>query len=535
MWWIGVAGVAACNPTLADYCAQGTPECTPLDGGLRDGASDSAAEARQDASMCDPTKSPHDDACVIDEAYGVFVSPTGSDSNQGTKSAPLRTIGRGMDVAKAAGKRVYVCAGMFAEKLVVSAARDGTNVFGALDCASWSYGALNKVTVAPAEAGYALELDGLQTGITVEDVEFDAQPATRGSAGESSVAAFAAGSQNVAFTRVTIAAGNAADGAPGASPGAVAVDGGAKAPGSNWFGTPPDYAELNGINAGDAGGAPSVHCTCPDQSQTSGGQGGGPMNIPTPGIGTPSYSDAGAGAGGSNAVSCGNGGISQNGGDAPDAAADLPSMMLGTASAMGWAPGVGVAGSDGKPGQGGGGGGNGRLSTGAGGGGACGGCGGAGGQPGAGGGSSIALLSYESSVTLVGCVLTAKMAGNGGPGGSGEPGQAGGFPGSPSSSSGSGVSAGCAGGAGGAGAGGNGGQGGPGGSSLGIGYVGTPPTVDGSVVPQATSRAGIMLGSAGMGGAGGSGGAAASSSTGTAGGDGPAGQTGIAAAIQVLP
>jgi uncharacterized membrane protein YgcG len=434
-----------------------------------------------------------------------------------------------MDVAKLAGKRVYVCAGTFPEKLVVAAARDGVNVYGALDCATWSYGNANKVIVAPAQTGYALELEGLQTGITFEDVEFDAQPANPGSAGESSIAVFASGSQNVALHRVAIVAGKAADGASSASPGAAAADGGASAAGSNWFGTPPSYGELDGTNAGDAGGAPAAHCTCPDQSETSGGQGGGPMNIPTPSAGTPSYADAGAGAGGTNAVSCGTGGTAQNGGDAPDAAAELPGMTLGVCSATGWAPGIGVAGTDGKPGQGGGGGGNGRLSSGSGGSGACGGCGGAGGKPGSGGGSSIGLLSFQSSVTLAGCALTAKTAGNGGAGGSAQPGQSGGVMG------GNGAAGGCQGGAGGAGAGGNGGQGGPGGLSLGLGYAGAPPTIDGAVVAQAASRAGIVLGSAGMGGAGGSKGPAASNSTGPAGGDGTPGQTGIAAAVESLP
>ena len=533
MLLVGGAGLAACSPTLADYCAPGTPECTPLEAGSPDGASDGPTEGGHDAAACDRASAPHDDGCVIAEAYGVFVAPAGSDSNPGTRTAPLLTLGQGMDVAKAAGKRVYVCAGTFPEKLVVSTARDGVNVYGALDCATWSYGPLNKVVVAPTETGYALDVEGLQAGITFEDVEFDAQPASYGSAGQSSIAVFANGSQNVAFERVTIVAGNAADGAPGASPGAAAGDGGSNTPGSNWFGTPPGYSELNGINAADAGGPPSAHCTCPDQSATSGGQGGGPMNIPTPGAGTPSYSDAGTGAPGVNAQQCNSQGSGGGyGGDAPVPAPDMPSASFGVCSATGWAPGIGVVGTDGKPGQGGGGGGNGRLSSGSGGGGACGGCGGAGGKPGVGGGSSIALLSYHSNVAFAGCVLMAKGAGNGGAGGGGEPGQAGGSPGSPS---GSGVGVGCAGGAGGAGAGGNGAQGGPGGLSLGIGYIGAPPTIDGSAVTQVASRAGIVLGSAGMGGAGGIKGAAASSSTGPAGADGAPGQAGLAAAVEPLP
>jgi hypothetical protein len=485
-----------------------------------------------DAAACDATKAPSEDPCVVDEAYGVFVSPSGSDANPGTRPAPVLTIGHGMDLAKAAGKRVYVCAGSFAEPLVVAAARDGVNVYGALDCTTWGYGTGNKVVVAPSAAGYALELSGLETGVTFEDIEFDAQSANPSTAGASSIAVFVSGSQTVVLDRVTMVAGNAADGSSGAS-GAPNPDGGTSADPSNWFGTPPSYAELDGINAGDAGGAPSAHCACPDQSATSGGQGGGPMNIPTPSAGGPPYGDAGAGLAGVNAAVCGNGGSpAANGADAPDAAADTPSTSLGVCSSTDWAPGVGVTGTDGKPGQGGGGGGNGRLSTGSGGGGACGGCGGAGGKAGAGGGSSIALLSYQSSVTLVGCVLTAKAAGNGGSGGSGEQGQGGGGSGYPLGNL---PSSGCPGGTGGAGAGGNGAQGGPGGLSLGIGYSGAPPTIDGALISQAASHADITLGSAGMGGAGGSKGAAASSSTGPAGADGAPGQTGIAAAVESLP
>ncbi|MGO9834125.1 MAG: hypothetical protein ACLP1X_07925 [Polyangiaceae bacterium] len=523
---MGASGLAGCNPSLADYCAQGTPECSPADAAARDGNVAVGSEAAADASACDPTKAPHDASCVITEAYGVFVSPAGSDSNVGTRAAPARTIGHGMDLAKAAGKRVYVCAGSFQEQLVAASTRDGVSVYGALDCATWSYAAANKVVVAPAAAGYALELEGLRAGTTFEDLEFDAQNAAPGVAGGSSVAVFASSSRNIALQRVVMVAGNATDGTSGASPGGA--DGGGSA--TNWYGTPPGYAELDGKSAGDAGAAPATTCVCPDQSSSTGGAGGGPLNTPTPTAGLPSWGDAGAGAGGMNAVVCGNGGSpTANGADAPINAADTPSSSLGACSASGWSPGVGVAGADGKPGQGGGGGGNGRLSNGSGGGGACGGCGGAGGQPGQAGGSSIALLSYQSSITLESCVLTAKAAGNGGAGGSGEPGEGGGGGGFPAAASG------CAGGGGGAGAGGNGGQGGPGGLSLGVGYAGTAPTISGAVVSQAASYPGITLGTAGAGGASGSRGAAAANSTGTSGVDGIAGPSGLAAAVGALP
>jgi hypothetical protein len=520
---IGAVAVAGCNPSVADYCSPGSPECSATDAAMGDAGRDAGAEAETAASGCDATKPPHDESCVLDDAFGVFVSPAGSDANPGSKSAPVRSIGRGMDLAKAAAKRVYVCGGSYPEPLMVGTSRDGVNVYGALDCASWTYDAANRVVVAPAQSGYPLAIEGLQTGVTFEDIEFDAQNASAGAPGISSVAVFVSASQGIRFDRVTMVAGSASDGAPGGSIGTA----------SNWFGTPPAYAELNGSNAEDAGSAPNKPCTCGDQSQTSGGAGGGPMNIPSPGAGTPAYSDAGPGAAGMNAVVCGSGGSPPaNGADAPMPVADVPSASLGTCSASGWVPGVGAIGGDGKPGQGGGGGGNGRLSTGSGGGGACGGCGGAGGKPGQGGGASIALLSFQSSITLDGCSLTANAAGNGGNGGDGEAGQAGGSPGMPT---GSGVGSGCTGGAGGAGAGGNGAQGGAGGLSLGIGYVGAPPTIDGAVVTQANTHSGITIGAAGAGGAGGLRGASATSSTGPAGALGGSGPPGVAAAVEAVP
>ncbi|MDP9149453.1 MAG: DUF1565 domain-containing protein [Myxococcota bacterium] len=530
-WFLLGAGVlAACGPSVTEYCAAGTPECSPVDAAVGDTAPDDRIEAEvvdaaldggreaEVAPACDPTKSPHDEPCAVDTAFGIFVSPAGSDTDPGSKSAPVRSIGRAMDLAKTAGKRVYVCAGSYPEQLVVGSSRDGVNVYGALDCATWSYSAASKVRVAPALSEYALAIQGLQTGVTFEDLEFDAQNAPAVVPGASSVAVFVSSSQRLRFDRVVMLAGHGTDGAPAGS--TIAT---------NWFGAPPAYAELNGNNAEDAGGAPSKPCTCADQSQTSGGAGGGPMNIPSPGAGTPGYSDAGAGAGGINALSCATGGTGQNGGDAPVPTANIATVSQGSCSPSGCLPGNGSAGDNGKPGQGGGGGGNGRLSRGSGGAGACGGCGGAGGIGGQGGGGSIALLSFHSMIAFANCTLAATAAGNGGAGGAAEAGQAGGIMG------GNGALGGCAGGAGGAGAGGNGGQGGPGGSSVGIAYMGAPPTVDGVVFTQASSVSGISVGGAGAGGAGGLRGASAANSTGLAGAVGAPGQAGVAAAVGAVP
>jgi hypothetical protein len=478
-----------------------------------------------ESSTCDGAKAPNDDPCVIDERYGVFVSPLGADTSTGTRAAPVLTIGRGMDLAKIAGKRVYVCAGSFLEQLVVGASRDGVNVYGGLDCGTWTYNTANRVTLAPAHTGYALMLDTLVRGATFEDVEFDAQRANLANAGESSVAVFVSGSANVAFHRVVMAAGNATDGAAGAGAGS---DGGPGSGPSNWYGTPPGFAELNGNDATDAGAGGQKLCMCPDGTSSTGGQGGGPAGvgqIPRPGL--PSYgSDAGEGTPGMNGAQCARG-VGLSGADAPGSLAASASTSWGSVSSGRWVPAVGANGPNGKVGQGGGGGGDGPAGVGGGGSGACGGCGGAGGRGGLGGGSSIALLSYQSVIALVGCTLTASNAGAGGPGGGGEGGQAGSLVG------GNQLGSGCQGGGGGSGAGGNGGQGGPGGLSLGIGYVGTPPVFDAGPVAPGQALARVTVGASGAGGSKGLGGRAAATSVGQPqpGSDGPSGVAGVAQAV----
>lgn len=521
--WSVAAAAASCDPTIADYCAKGAPECTVLDGGTEGAVASDVAMSPEggseggDGGTCDPSQTPSTSACVVVEAYGVFVAPAaagGSDvTGNGTRAAPYSTLGHGIDAGQTAGKRVYVCAGTFGEPLVVGSSRDGAAIYGGLDCATWSYSAANRVIVAPAQTGFALEIDGLVTGATLNDLEFDALAASE--PGQSSIAAFVQGSQQVAFVRVTLVASQGANGSAGASAGTSGDP-------SNLIA---DAGVLNGKSASSSAPGAANACQCLTDSTTSstGGQGGSSSQNPNAGL--PSYGDdAGAGAAGVNGVSCRGLGTGANGLGGPPGSADAPSAARGTVSATGWLPASGTAGSNGKSGQGGGGGSDG-TSGGFGGGGACGGCGGAGGRPGGGGGASMALLVYQSTVALSGCTLTAASAGTGGAGGSGEPGQGGGIAGNA-------MSAGCQGGGGGAGASGNGAQGGPGGLSLGIGYSGTPPTFDGSAIAPAATLAGIIVSaSKAAGGAQGLGGA----STGLpSGADGAQGAVGVSQAVLAL-
>jgi hypothetical protein len=527
--WIGFG----CAPLPGDDCGS-QHNCPLADGAAVDVVSDAGPadnEATADAGdgpACDAASAPSDDPCVIAEAYGVFVSPAGTDGNVGTRAAPVFSIGHGMDLAKAAGKRVYVCAGAFGESLVVDPSRDGVNVYGGFDCGTWTYSATNRVTVGPSQPGYALEVEGLAHGAVFEDLEFDAPRASLANPGQSSIAVFVSGSQGVSFERVVMVAGNGTDGAPGAS-GQDHGDGGAESGASNWFGTAPAYAELNGNDATSGSAGSQKMCACGDATSSTGGQGGaGPADggqLPGPGL--PSYGgDAGEGTPGRNAVAC-TGGVGVGGADAPNSQSGVANPSWGSLSTTGWLPTVGADGSDGAPGQGGGGGGDGPAGVGGGGGGACGGCGGAGGKAGAGGGSSIALLSYQSAVTLVGCTLTANNAGNGGAAGNGEAGQPG------SLIAGTQGGSGCPGGGGGSGSGGNGAQGGPGGLSVGIGYAGTAPTFDGGPVSPAQTPARILVGRAGAAGTSGLGGPAAATGVGQPqpGADGPAGLAGAAQAV----
>ncbi|MGH7735220.1 MAG: hypothetical protein ACREOE_16410, partial [Gemmatimonadales bacterium] len=41
---VGSLGLGACGPSVADYCAPGTPECTAPEGGWLDGQVDGAPE-----------------------------------------------------------------------------------------------------------------------------------------------------------------------------------------------------------------------------------------------------------------------------------------------------------------------------------------------------------------------------------------------------------------------------------------------------------------------------------------------------------
>lgn len=462
------------------------------------GSSSSPSNRPTGASSCDTTQDPSTEPCLVTGAYGVFVSPMGSDTTgDGSQAMPYATVGKGLDAAKAAAKEVFVCAGTYGEHVVIDAAHDGVSVYGGFSCADWSYAKTNVAKIAPHDPGPALRVDTLSKGTTVSDLELDSVDAQK--PGDSSIATFVNASHNVVFRRVTMKSGNGAAGAAGADGASM----------SNYdVNLMPSDPRIAGKSAPAQMGAAAQTCSglCANANgmTSTGGAGanygsglpgsnGGPAIPENPPGQTPKHDGAGGAAG--ICWNTGRGGPGDPGATGAEVQGGIAATSSGSLSSTGWTPTDGQPGHTGGVGQGGGGGGAGcdnGSTAGGGGGGGCGGCGGTGGGGGHGGGSSFALLSVDSPVVLNACTLVAGNGGDGGAGGAGQPGQKGGFGGTVPSGS-----AGAAGGAGGDGAGGGGGGGGSGGLSIAVAYTGAAPMADGGTH--------AMVGSAGHGGPGGAG------------------------------
>ncbi len=426
-------------------CPGVTSDASSDVGGGVDGGSD-VVVIEPDGARCDVSLSPAQDPCVVVEALGVFIAPTGNDTNPGTRAAPFATFHAALPAAKSAGKRVYVCATDYDEQVTLDATVDGVSIYGGLACpggdagAAWSYTAA-PANLRPSTVGAALGADHLAMTVVLEDLGFYALDAVQ--PGASSIALFANGCASVTLRRATLVAG-------AGGPGVMSVAG------ANYTGA----TAAAGISS--AMGGATQACTCSDTSQSKGGAGGAGANASQ--AGTPALPAMGAndGAGGNSGVTCTAGGNGAS--PAADGAGGAIAASFGAAGPTGWSPSTGGSGANGGPAQGGGGGGSTTLGAGGGGGGG-GGSGGGGGGGGGAGGASFALLTVGSSLALDACSLTSGKGGDGAAGGAGQAGESGGGGGSGA----------CSGGSGGAGAGGGGGAGGAGGVSAAIGYSPVPP------------------------------------------------------------
>jgi hypothetical protein len=470
---VGAVGTAVVTPGCGDSC-EDDATCAPASGGSSasggnagaggvsgggtggvagSGGQGGTGGSAGDGSMCDPTKSPSEEACLVSDEHAIFVSPTGKDGAAGTKADPLKTLTEAATVA-AGNKVVVVCNGNYDEHVKVSA---GAKIYGGFDCTTWGYQTGTLPNVAPTTAGFALEIDAVSAAVVVEDVAFASKDGA--AAGESSITAFIKTSTNVTLSRIKLTAGKGMKGADG-----VLVPFSFK-PQSDLDGNPANITE---------GGKPKS-CACPAGDQTVGGAGGSAPNQGGGG-GLPDLGGGGGGVVGP----CNPNGFGKDGSPANEAPSGGGASTVGALTSSGWTPTSGANGTSGGAGQGGGGG---AGVTGGGGGGGCGGCGGAAGPAGDGGGASIALMSFDSTVTLTDSALLTANAGAGGSGASGQAGQTSAGFGGPS------AAGGCQGGAGAAGGSGGAGGGGAGGISVAVLYKGAKPVVNGGSLATGTAGA----------------------------------------------
>ncbi len=447
-WTLWLAGAAALVVGLV-ACPQFAPDdVCGYPGFCADSSSGDGGGDAGDASVtCPSGKEPKDDPTCVSDTLGIFVAPTptGNDSNAGTKASPVATLTTALQKAKTATKSfIFVCEGNYTESVDIT---QSAAIYGGFKCADWSYsGTLPKFTATKSD--YVVHLDGANN-TTIADLELDAIGAPANT-GKSSVGVFATNS-SVSAKRISI---NAAAGANG-------VDGIL-----TQF-SYPTQATLNGNSAdGGTGGAENAYSGCSSGGTTIGGKGGD--NGFSGDAGMPTYGDGGLG--GIVGQPCNGTGTGGDGLSGPPGSAGVGATSAGSLDQVGWHASPGTDGKAGSVGQGGGGGQG--VSGGAGGGGGAGACGGAGGGGGGGGGGSIGIVAFDSSISFNASNVRATDGGNGGNGVAGQNGQ------SPGGAHGNSAGLGCSGGNGGNGGNGGGGAGGAGGVSVGVLSKGGTITID---------------------------------------------------------
>ena len=471
--------------------------------GAFDGDSSSKRDpqnAREDAPAATtpgsaPTAPPVGGPAKTDEltdAFGIFVSPRGNDSAEGSHLRPLATIQAGIEAGKKVGKRVYVCSGTFHEALTIA---NSISVIGGLDCTNdeWRVGGVRTRIESPTSP--AMRAANITSATRIEGLEVLAPDATATSG--SSFALIADHSSALVIASSKLVAGNAKNGTDGTD--GIQLANSATADGTPALTTGP--CDFDTCTAGPGGwvstglvpGGTNLCLGAPGHEAQPGGAGGsggvyGIVNEVSAWYFRPYASNlANVASVGITSRTSAVGGDGTNGTSAP---------ALGSFSADGYIAARGTAGSDGTNGLGGAGGSgtspevdvnpNGVAAQSAwrgprGASGGAGGCAGLAGTPGEGGGASIAALLLESAVRFEGSTLVSSKGGDAGRGAMGSLPTAGGQPNNSAVAS-HPTLFGKAGGHGGAaGTSGNGSNG----PSFGIAYVGAKPDVGGDTTVTA--------------------------------------------------
>src|SRR5206468_2553006 len=105
---------------------------------------------------------------VVVTADAIYVSPAGDDAANGTRAAPLKTIGAALALAGTSGKnRVNVAEGTYPENVQL---RAGVSLYGGYDAATWTREPATLVTTigpGPSSSAVAVQGDNV-TGVTID-------------------------------------------------------------------------------------------------------------------------------------------------------------------------------------------------------------------------------------------------------------------------------------------------------------------------------------------------------------------------------
>ena len=254
---------------LAGACSDGDSAPVPAaDGGGSSSGSSGGVDGGDGGVIappgCDLKVDPKDAPACMDDAVGVFVSPSGTDGGSGKKAEPVKTLQQALKLVSSSRPRIYVC-GDETQAYVGPVALTGTSgvsIYGGFECAGWGHkGGKSKITVSGGgEVG--LDLDKVQNA-SFQDlvVEGPAEGAPN------SIAARVTESSGVSFKRVKLVAGNGqnqAKAGDGTTLKLMATD-------------PPPVAGApipNGIDGAGGTAGQTKTCTCEDGSTSKGGGGG---------------------------------------------------------------------------------------------------------------------------------------------------------------------------------------------------------------------------------------------------------------------
>jgi hypothetical protein len=157
-----------------------------------------------------PEKTKEDE---LTEAFGVFVSVTGTPDGAGTRAAPVSTIAKGIKLGKQAKKRVFVCAGTYTEALTVE---DGVSILANLDCSApqWKYGLAHAVLASPTSP--AITARDISTATRIDGLDVVAPAGTAEK--PSSIALLAVGSAGLTLADGKLESGAGLKGLDGVNP-----------------------------------------------------------------------------------------------------------------------------------------------------------------------------------------------------------------------------------------------------------------------------------------------------------------------------